>query len=45
MEKLKYEAPEGVVFTAHLDYGMCLTVSGGNEAFSLDDYDGVGGDE
>ncbi len=39
-KKTPYEAPEGVAYTVHPQNGMCLVVSGGNEAFVLDDYDG-----
>ena len=39
-KKTPYDAPEGVVITLHAQNGMCLIVSGGNEAFILDDYDG-----
>ena len=44
MEKIKYEAPEGVVFKILTEEHMCLTVSGGNEPFYVDDYDGEWGD-
>ena len=39
-KKTPYEAPEGAVYTMNAKSGMCLVVSGGNEAFVLDDYDG-----
>lgn len=39
-KKTPYEAPDGVVYAVNAQSGMCLVVSGGNEAFVLDDYDG-----
>ncbi len=36
----QYEAPVGVICTMHTQNGVCLVVSGENEPFAMDDYDG-----